>query len=75
MKQIIVEGITSKGKRAVSKHGALWDLHAKTNLILFFPEIGPWLYISPPGEGHTSKRARWVKETNDKDFRITYNGN
>lgn len=73
MKQVLLEGISSKGKKRVSSIGMLWEVHVITDTVLFFPEPGPWLYISPPGEGHTSKRAIWVKETNDKDFKITYN--
>lgn len=67
---IVVEGITHKGKKCVSKKGQLWEIHAKTEKVLFNPENGPWLYISPYGTTHLSKDAMWVKELHDVDFKI-----
>lgn len=68
---IIVEGITHKGKNCIRKKGQLWEIHVRTEKVLFNPEPGPWLYISPYSTTHLSKDAMWVKEVDDIDFKIT----
>lgn len=70
MSIINIEGITHKGKKCISKQGPLWEIHARTERVLFNPEIGPWLYISPYSETHLSKNAMWIKEVNDINFKI-----
>lgn len=71
MTTITLEGLTHKGKKCIGKQGPLWEIHARTDRVLFNPEIGPWLYISPYGETHLSKNAMWIKEVDDINFKIT----
>lgn len=67
---IVLEGITHKGKKCISKNGPMWEIHAKTDKVLFNPEHGPWLYIAPFGKTYLSTDSRWIKEHNDIDFKI-----
>jgi len=67
---IILSGITQKGKICIKKKGSVWELHAETERVLFNPEVGPWLYVSPYGSTYLSKDAMWIKKINDPDYTI-----
>lgn len=68
-KQIQLKGISQKGKNRVREQGDRWMVLAETDRVIFAPgEIGPWLFISPPGQGQDSKASRWVRAIGDKDF-------
>jgi len=68
--QIVLEGITHKGKNCIRKKGPVWEIHVRTETVLFNPEVGPWLYVAPVGHSYVSKDAMWIKEESDKDFTI-----
>lgn len=70
MDKLVLEGITHKGKNRIRENGPLWEVHTKADKVLFNPEPGPWLYISPVGSGPLAKQARWIKESNDSDFKV-----
>jgi hypothetical protein len=48
----------------------VWEIHVRTETVLFNPEVGPWLYVAPVGHSYVSKDAMWIKEESDKDFKI-----
>jgi len=70
MTKLILEGITQKGKNRIRENGPMWEIHARTEKVLFNPEPGPWLFIAPVGLGQLAKQSRWIKEVNDVDFKI-----
>ena len=70
VEQIVLEGITHKGLNCIRKKGPMWEIHARTETVLFNPEVGPWLFVSPKGLGYTSKDAMWIKAENDVNFKI-----
>lgn len=57
-----------KGKNRVREHGSVWVVHAEVEQVLFNPEPGPWIFISPFGKEFQDKSSRWVHATNDHDF-------
>lgn len=57
-----------KGKNRIREHGSIWTVHATVEIVLFNPEKGPWIFISPEGTLFQSKASRWVHEVNDRDF-------
>lgn len=73
MKQISLEAKTLRARKTLEVFGRLWDIHVETDVVLFNPEKGPWLYIAPAGQGHVSKHARWIKQINDQNFTIIAN--
>ena len=73
MKQLTLSAITPKARKILSRLGVIWEIHAHTETVLFNPEKGPWFYIAPIGQGHTSKNAMWIKEFNDQNYKIILN--
>jgi hypothetical protein len=70
-KQIQLQGISQKGKNRVREQGDRWTILAETNHVLFAPnEIGPWIFAAPAGQDQNHKASRWVRVTEDKDFKI-----
>ena len=67
-KHIRLRGLTAKGKNRVKQHGEYWTVLAETDKVLFNPEKGPWLFITPAGKGQDDKAARWVRADGDADF-------
>ncbi len=71
-KSIQLKGISQKGKNRVRDHGGQWTVLAETERVLFKPDTaGPWLFISPIGEGQDHKASRWIRANGDADFSIT----
>ena len=70
MTTLVLQGVTHKGKNRVRENGSMWEVHNRTDKVLFNPEPGPWLYVSPVGLGQQAKQARWIKEVGDADFKI-----
>ena len=69
-KNIRLKGITQKGKNRVRDHGETWAVLAETDKVIFNPELGPWLFISPAGCDQFHKASRWIKRNNDFDFEV-----
>jgi hypothetical protein len=69
MKKIILQGISLKGKNRVRENGPIWSVLSETDKILFDPRPGPWLWIVPVGKDHIT-HGRWIREVEDKDFKI-----
>lgn len=70
-KNIILKGISQKGKNRVREHGDRWTVLAETDRIVFAPnQVGPWLFIAPRGQNQNDKASRWVRVTGDLDFAI-----
>ena len=70
-KEILIKGISPKGKQKIKTFGEKWIVFAETDTILFSPNnYGPWLYISPIGKNFNDKSSMWIHSTNDKDFSI-----
>jgi hypothetical protein len=67
---LVLEGITHKGKNRIRECGSIWEVHNRTDKVLFNPEPGPWLFISPAGMSLHDRKSRWIKEIGDTDFRI-----
>lgn len=68
MKTLKLTGKTMKGKNRVREHGQLWVVHAETQIVLFNPEPGPWLFVAPVGKDFQDKSSRWIHAVDDKDF-------
>jgi len=71
--KITLEGKTNKGLKFIHRFGPNWVIHVRTDTVLFNPEKGPWLYITPAGQFHNSPEAMWIKENNDPNFKIIAN--
>jgi hypothetical protein len=70
-KEIILKGISQKGKNKIKINGEKWIVFAKTDTILFSPnDKGPWIFISPINKTHTDKASMWIKLNNDENFVI-----
>jgi hypothetical protein len=70
-KNIKLTGKSQKGKNRVREHGNDWNVLAETDVVLFSPgKKGPWLFITPVGQGHDSKAARWIHAISDQNFLV-----
>lgn len=70
-KEIILKGLSQKGKNRVREHGDRWVVLAETNRVLFAPgKEGPWLFVAPQGKGQDDKASRWVRVDGDADFSV-----
>lgn len=70
-KEIILKGISQKGKNRVREHGDRWTVTAETDRVLFAPEKkGPWVFITPVGKVWDDKASRWVRVDDDADFSV-----
>lgn len=67
-KHLRLKGLTQKGKNRVREHGDLWTVLAEVDKVLFNPNPGPWLFITPAGRTQDDKAARWIKASDDVDF-------
>lgn len=67
-KHLRLKGITAKGKNRINQHGNFWTVIAETDKVLFNPEPGPWLFITPSGSTQDDKAARWIKSDGDVNF-------
>ncbi len=68
MKTVNLVGKSMKGKNRVREHGSVWIIHVRVETVLFNPEPGPWIFISPIGKTFQDTASRWVHEVNDRDF-------
>lgn len=70
-KTIQLVGITQKGKNRIRENGDRWVVLAETDRVLFAPgQVGPWLFVAPPGKGQDDKVSRWVRSNDDADFNV-----
>lgn len=70
MNLIRLKGLSQKGKNRIRELGSEWIVHTQVDRVLFNPELGPWLMVSPVGTDMDHKSSRWVHATQDKDFTI-----
>ena len=68
MNTVKLVGKSMKGKNRVREHGSVWTVHVITEKVLFNPQPGPWLFVSPLGRLFQDKASRWVHQTDDQDF-------
>lgn len=69
-KTIRLKGRSQKGKNRIREHGETWTVWAETEKVLFNPQKGPWLFVSPDGKNQDDKSSRWVHADNDLDFDV-----
>lgn len=67
---ILLKGITKKGKQRVKEHGMHWREVKVEDRVNFSEEKGPWIFITPFGQADDSVASRWVHATNDTDFLV-----
>ncbi len=70
MNTVILVGKTMKGKNRIREHGSVWTIHAEVEKVLFNPQPGIWLFVTPFGSEFQSKSSRWIHKTDDKDFSV-----
>lgn len=70
---VTLTGITKKGKQRVRDFGPCWRVLRHEDRVLFNPEIGPWLLITPLGRVAEDNAARWVRANCDADFVVLPN--
>ena len=74
-KNIVLKGITAKGKNRVREHGDRWTVLAETDHVLFAPSRpGHWLFVAPKGKGQNDKASRWVQSVGDENFTVSIDG-
>jgi hypothetical protein len=74
-KEIILKGLSQKGKNRVRDHGERWVVLAETDRVLFAPDkTGPWVFVAPTGKGQDDKASRWVRVVGDADFSVNVVG-
>ncbi len=69
-KNIRLKGKTQKGKNRVREHSDKWVVFAETDKVLFNPQVGGWLFITPVGKSQDDKASRWIRAVDDPDFEI-----
>jgi len=69
---IYLQGLTQRGWNKIISNGIEWRINARTEMILFNPEPGPWLFIIPTDQNGNTNKGMWIKEYNDKHFKIVY---
>jgi hypothetical protein len=70
-KEIILKGISQKGKNKIKNFGEKWIVFAETDTILFSPKNhGPWLYVTPFSKNYEDKSSEWIRVTGDENFAI-----
>jgi hypothetical protein len=69
-KTIQLKGLSQKGKNRVRDHNNQWIVLAETDKVLFNPQHGPWLFVSPVGCDQNHKASRWLRAIGDPDFLI-----
>lgn len=69
-KTIQLKGVSQRGKNRVREHGSQWMVLAETDVVIFNPQRGPWLFVAPVGKNWNDKASRWIKASDDLDFVI-----
>ena len=69
-KKIRLKGKSQKGKNRVRENGETWMVFAETDKVLFNPQPGLWLFVSPEGKDQDNKASRWIHGVSDIDFEV-----
>ena len=69
-----LEGHSLKGRNRLKEAGTdIWEVVNDVDQVAFAPgEISRCLYVTPKGQSAFSKKARWVRVVNDKDFNVYF---
>ena len=76
--QILIKGVSQKGKQRLREWGTSCLIMRESETVLFSTESCRWLYILPVDVPTSNCRepqdgSRWIKAINDKDFKILLN--